>query len=890
MKTGNTLKRALSLFCAVILVCTTMIPCAMAETAFVGVGGYSTPESMESVVTSNNYKWTYSDGVFCSGNANQRLTTSVLKITVKGNGTLGFKYKVSAPGYSKSNDYTNHTQPNPDSLVFWKNNEDYLTASFGNMTEAKRFYGEVDWTSATVKITDAGENETNDIYFMYKKDGLVDGKEDCAWIKDVVFSNGTFTVTPQVNNSELGTANASPSVPIAGDEVKLTAQPKPGCKFYGWIIDGIWASSEPEYTFTIYKETVPQAVFGSASTVAQNQKTGLVYDDLAEAVNAAESGEAVMIVNDCTVSTAVTVPEGIKLYVPYSRDYDADGNADGTASDSPRLATADKTFRTLTVAPGGSIEVEGTLSVGGVIGYPNWEYYQGHTSGAHGRICNNGSITVADGGVLDCWGFIDGSGKVEAQSGAKVYEPFIVYDYMGGTNTYTLNNAKQSSFTQYTMQNISCALNIAYGSTLMGHCNLYAGTHNCFYKTDSVLIGVGGIISLKSGAVLHRTVDKSFSCGSYCSDLGKVSYSFDGGAEFNYLDIVLLGTDVTTENILFPIPYGYDYILENGIYDLDTDIVLMPGARMVVSEDAELCVNDRFVVLDGLKQKDLSGKSYPSTETLKAAGYPTNGVLIVNGIMRIADFDKNEEANPGKHEMFVGTVQTQNVGAKVIAGTGSFEENVTLGALTLYGNNTTILPLKGQLRMNGVLTKLESGKTYFANSTDAWTLSGYSANDGSGMAPVTTNQTVYGGFTDNNHVHSYDQKVASEVYLAKAATCTAKAVYYYSCTCGAKGTETFEDTSGAFGSHNFTKQVVDAEYLASAASCTEKAAYYYSCSVCGEKGTETFESGNTLPHEYVDGECVHCHAKEPSSGNFFSRLLDSIRNFFKSLFSWLPFC
>lgn len=48
--------------------------------------------------------------------------------------------------------------------------------------------------------------------------------------------------------------------------------------------------------------------------------------------------------------------------------------------------------------------------------------------------------------------------------------------------------------------------------------------------------------------------------------------------------------------------------------------------------------------------------------------------------------------------------------------------------------------------------------------------------------------------------HSYDQSVATERYLKSAATCTAAAVYYKSCTCGAKGEATF--TSGTEKGHN----------------------------------------------------------------------------------------
>ena len=193
-------------------------------------------------------------------------------------------------------------------------------------------------------------------------------------------------------------------------------------------------------------------------------------------------------------------------------------------------------------------------------------------------------------------------------------------------------------------------------------------------------------------------------------------------------------------------------------------------------------------------------------------------------------------------------------------------------------------------------------------------------------AVCSTCGAAYGGLG----AHSFTEKVA-EQYLKSAATCTAKAVYYKSCSvCGEKGTETFEtgnalghdwgewqsngngththvcktDEShtetvscsggtatctakavcedckaeyGGLAAHNFTAEVVDAKYLKSAATCTAKAVYYKSCSVCGEKGTETFETGNVLDHDWdepsytwtavtdgymcvASGKCKNCDA------------------------------
>ena len=71
--------------------------------------------------------------------------------------------------------------------------------------------------------------------------------------------------------------------------------------------------------------------------------------------------------------------------------------------------------------------------------------------------------------------------------------------------------------------------------------------------------------------------------------------------------------------------------------------------------------------------------------------------------------------------------------------------------------------------------------------------------------------------------------------------------------------------------HSFTRQKATAQYLKCEASCTTKAVYYYSCEYCGKAGTETFEYGKELGHTrgsewittvlYHWRECTVCHER-----------------------------
>ena len=105
--------------------------------------------------------------------------------------------------------------------------------------------------------------------------------------------------------------------------------------------------------------------------------------------------------------------------------------------------------------------------------------------------------------------------------------------------------------------------------------------------------------------------------------------------------------------------------------------------------------------------------------------------------------------------------------------------------------------------------------------------------------------------------HSYAE-VVDDAYKVSAATCTDRAVYYKSCVCGEKGTTTFE--SGNSLGHDFSVRRYDendhwmkcsrcdaidakAAHSGGAASCTEKA----KCEVCGQ------EYGDLKAHDFANG-------------------------------------
>lgn len=112
------------------------------------------------------------------------------------------------------------------------------------------------------------------------------------------------------------------------------------------------------------------------------------------------------------------------------------------------------------------------------------------------------------------------------------------------------------------------------------------------------------------------------------------------------------------------------------------------------------------------------------------------------------------------------------------------------------------------------------------------------------------------------HTHVFDQKTVTPMAEKSASTCTAYAVYFYSCACSAiSDTLTFEHTEGGYKAHDFnpadcgspkkckdceaTEGEPTGEHSFKDADCTNPK----TCTVCG--ATE----GEPLGHSFSGGDC-----------------------------------
>ncbi len=119
---------------------------------------------------------------------------------------------------------------------------------------------------------------------------------------------------------------------------------------------------------------------------------------------------------------------------------------------------------------------------------------------------------------------------------------------------------------------------------------------------------------------------------------------------------------------------------------------------------------------------------------------------------------------------------------------------------------------------------------------------------------------------NEDHAHAYIEEVANADYLATEATCTTKATYYYSCSCGEASTATFE--SGEALGHSFSEWQTQTP-----ATCLEAEVEVRACA-CGVEETQTGDAalGHDMQTKYDETnhwtECSRCDKATETVAHF----------------------
>ncbi len=485
-------------------------------------------------------------------------------------------------------------------------------------------------------------------------------------VKLVADVSATVTFQPAVNGGSYTVDGEA----ITADRTKtqssmtayrVAATPNAGYQFMGWCdtTSGKCISVAPKTELSFDSGCTVTAKFASKE-LALFEANGQIFDNLGKAVAEAEKKQSAIItlVSSGKITEKYMIPSNVTLLIPFDEGgtlyKDTPGYVD--TYNSSRSA-----FRTMTMAPGSSITVNGAISVGGKHTYQMGK--QG-PSGPYGQIdmAEGSSITLNNGANLYAWGYITGDGAITAASGSKVYEYFQLRDWRGGTATKSMNDNEEKVFpiSQYYVQNIESALTIQSGAQE----STYLTVHAKFAGTASAKIDFIGDSNSNS---LFKIANEGRLTKKYDPKTDRITYTTTGSASLESLTLSVAGYNFNSSAYVLPINNNMTLEVLSGRVAVNCDAALLPGAQITIAQGAELNVSSgkSLYVYDLAQWK--KGYAYNSNDS----GYaPVLYSPTKTGTRKLtnAKIDVNGKLTA------IGSVYTTESGANICSseGTGRF--------------------------------------------------------------------------------------------------------------------------------------------------------------------------------------------------------------------------
>lgn len=390
--------------------------------------------------------------------------------------------------------------------------------------------------------------------------------------------NGSYTVDGEAITADRTKTQSSMTA------YQVVATPNAGYQFMGWCdtTSGKCISVAPKTALNFDSGCTVTAKFASKE-LALFEANGQIFDNLGKAVAEAEKKQSAIItlVSSGKITGKYMIPSNVTLLIPFDEGgtlyKDTPGYVD--TYNSSRSA-----FRTMTMAPGSSITVNGAISVGGKHTYQMGK--QG-PSGPYGQIdmAEGSSITLNNGANLYAWGYITGDGAITAASGSKVYEYFQLRDWRGGTATKSMNDNKEKVFpiSQYYVQNIESALTIQSGAQE----STYLTVHAKVVGAASAKIDFIGDANSKS---LFKIANEGKLTKKYDPETDRITYTTTGSASLESLTLSVAGYNFNSSAYVLPINNNMTLEVLSGKVAVNCDAALLPGAQITIAQGAELNV------------------------------------------------------------------------------------------------------------------------------------------------------------------------------------------------------------------------------------------------------------------------------------------------------------
>lgn len=318
--------------------------------------------------------------------------------------------------------------------------------------------------------------------------------------------------------------------------------------------------------------------YNSFKAVIKNASGVSFYATTEAALKASKSGDTVVVGVDDTITADATVPSGVMLLVPCNNAMQGYLST-GYGPDNPGKTGSATLYRTLTIADGATLTVNGTLLINAVTGRAEGGSVLPYgNSGYYGQIALCGDIVVKNSGLFDCSGYVvDNGGSVTLENGAVMYETFAISKWRGGS--YVTNHPDFSPIYERTMNNMQASLRIEYGASLIGRVKMYANDMY-YYSPFPQIDNANGIIRLKENAYIVREIDTVNS---------RDIYSFYGDFSFESSALNVAGYNLTTADADF---YLFDGDTTFNFYAGTTNMIqnfaMLPGGIVNLYDGAHM--------------------------------------------------------------------------------------------------------------------------------------------------------------------------------------------------------------------------------------------------------------------------------------------------------------
>ncbi len=646
---------------------------------------------------------------------------------------------------------------------------------------------------------------------------------------------------------------------------ELVAAPADGYKFDGWynVTTGNYISADASTSLNIDSDCTITAKFvrDEASIFEVNGRT---FGDLNAAVlyaqNTAQS--LITLIKDGTVSGNYTIPAGITLLIPFN-------GAKTLYKETPaytKTAETPTVYRTLTMAPGSSIVVNGSISVGGKH-YTTSSGACCKPTGAYGliKMQAGSNITLNNGAALFAWGYIIGDGNITANSGSKVYEYFQIADWRGGGVTSRMNGNKEGvfPFSQYYVQNIEAALTLKSGAREHTYVSITASQ-----TTKSAIVqlfGPDSLFSVEDGGQITKKYDPK---------TDRMSYTISGNASLNSVKIEVSSITVDSAKYNMPINSNMDIVIVSGTTTLKNNTALLPGVKISIAKDAELKVaNGASLYVYDNDEWD-TRYVYGSNKGFAQVSYSPSGVgkrtlsdakIDVNGVFT-AD----------------GAVYTTKSGADICSskGTGKYIQQSAPGTATethqcnkqedkthLYAYHLTAIPITPAQLHNAdgiyVGTASASAGTTFYYSKGEWTTKEPCKHTKTEIRNKKDATCTEDGYTGDTCCKACDEIIVTGTAIpAKGHTEVIDAAVAATCEetgltqgkhCSVCNTVLVKQEVTQATGHQWNVGTVSTE-----PTCTGAGVKTYTCTACQKTKTEAISATGHTPvkHEKKDATCT----------------------------------